>query len=54
MLDPNFRPIFFINMVAGIADKAVTTTISETGRVAIDWLSVKDDPIIPPRVTITI
>jgi hypothetical protein len=52
--EPYFLPIFFISIVAGIVDNAVTTTIRDTGKVAKDWFSVKDEPIIPPSVTIVI
>jgi hypothetical protein len=52
--NPRARPIRRINIVAGIVVIATATIINDTGKVANALFTVNEEPIIPPRVTITI
>ncbi len=52
--NPRARPILRIKIVAGIAVTATATIINDTGNVASALFAVKEEPIIPPKVTITI
>jgi hypothetical protein len=52
--NPRRRPIARIRNVAGTVVAARLTTMIETGRVAKAGLPVRPEPMMPPRVTMTI
>lgn len=52
--NPRARPILRINIVAGIVVIATATIIIDTGKVANALFAVNEEPMIPPRVTMTI
>lgn len=51
--NPLRLPILRINIVAGIVVAATATTIIDSGKVANASLLLRFEPMIPPRVTIT-
>jgi galactitol-specific phosphotransferase system IIB component len=51
---PFRRPTLRISIVAGIVVAATATTIIDSGKVAKALFVASSEPIIPPRVTITI